>query len=144
MWKHQELSLIVLTPVLVLYMAYTSHYPSSLCWKCKRMCLLYSRRQEGLAWWLSDKESSCNAGNERDWVRSLGREDPLEESMANHSSILAWIIPWTEEPGRLQSAIGSQRVGGDWGNLALMQEVEKRNMPVRFVLNNLKFNYRRS
>ena len=35
-------------------------------------------------------------------VRSLGREDPLEEEMATHSSILAWRIPWTEEPGRLQ------------------------------------------
>ena len=43
-------------------------------------------------------------------VRSLGWEDPLEEQMATHSSILAWRIPWTEEPGRLQS-IGSQRVG---------------------------------
>ena len=39
-------------------------------------------------------------------VRSLGREDPLEEGMAIHSSILSWRIPWTEEPGRLQS-IGS-------------------------------------
>ena len=41
------------------------------------------------------------------WVRSLGQEDPLEKSMATHSSILAWRIPWTEEPGGLQS-IGSQ------------------------------------
>ena len=37
------------------------------------------------------------------WVRSPGREDPLEKKMANHSSILAWRIPWPEEPGRLQS-----------------------------------------
>ena len=37
------------------------------------------------------------------WVRSLGWEDPLERKMANHSSTLAWKIPWTEEPGRLQS-----------------------------------------
>ena len=37
------------------------------------------------------------------WVRSLGQEDPLEEEMATHSSILAWRIPWTEEPGGLQS-----------------------------------------
>ena len=37
------------------------------------------------------------------WVRSLGREDPLEKGMATHSSILAWRIPWTEEPSRLQS-----------------------------------------
>ena len=44
------------------------------------------------------------------WARSLGQEDSLEEEMATHSSILAWRIPWTEEPGGLQS-IGSQRVG---------------------------------
>ena len=46
------------------------------------------------------------------WVRSLGWEDPLEKEMATHSSILAWRIPWNEEPGRLQS-MGSQRVGHD-------------------------------
>ena len=45
-------------------------------------------------------------------VRSLGWEDPLEEGIATHSSILAWRIPWTEEPGELQS-MGSQRVGHD-------------------------------
>ena len=45
-------------------------------------------------------------------VGSLGREDPLERAMATHPSILAWKIPWTEEPGRLQS-IESQRVGRD-------------------------------
>ena len=44
------------------------------------------------------------------WVGSLGQEDPLEKGMATHSSILAWGIPWTEEPGGLQST-GSQRVG---------------------------------
>ena len=46
-------------------------------------------------------------------VRSLGWEDPLEIEMATHSSILAWRIPWTEEPCRLQS-MGSQRVGHNW------------------------------
>ena len=45
-------------------------------------------------------------------VQSLGGEDPLEEGMATHSSILAWRTPWTEEPGRLQS-LGSQRVRHD-------------------------------
>ena len=45
-------------------------------------------------------------------VRSLGQEDPLEEEMTTHSSTLAWKIPWTEEPGRLQS-MGSKRVGHD-------------------------------
>ena len=47
------------------------------------------------------------------WVQFLGREDPLEKEMATHSSILAWKIPWTEEPGGLQS-MGLQRVGHDW------------------------------
>ena len=46
-------------------------------------------------------------------VQSPGGEDPLEKEMATHSSILAWRIPWTEEPGRLQS-MGLQRVGHDW------------------------------
>ena len=46
------------------------------------------------------------------WVRSLGQEDPLEKEIAIHSSTIAWKIPWTEEPGRLQS-MGSQRVGHD-------------------------------
>ena len=45
-------------------------------------------------------------------VRSLGQEDPLEEEMTTHSSTLAWKIPWTGEPGRLQS-MGSKRVGHD-------------------------------
>ena len=46
------------------------------------------------------------------WVRSLGWEDPLEKEMATHSSILAWKVSWTEEPGGLQS-MGLQRVGHD-------------------------------
>ena len=46
------------------------------------------------------------------WVQSLGWEDPLEKEMATHSRTIAWRIPWTEEPGRLQS-MGSQRVGHD-------------------------------
>ena len=50
------------------------------------------------------------------WVQFPGWEDPLEKEMATHSSILAWRIPWTEEPGGLQS-MGSQRVGHDWVRL---------------------------
>ena len=49
-------------------------------------------------------------GMQETQVRSLGQEDPLEKEMATYSSILAWKIPWTEDPGRLQ---GSQRVGHD-------------------------------
>jgi len=59
------------------------------------------------------------------WVQSLGREDPLEKEMATHSSILAWRIPWTEEPGGQQS-IGSQRVGHD---LVAKQEIVEYSKP---------------
>ena len=59
------------------------------------------------------KESACNAG-------SLGQEDPLEKGMATHSSILAWRIPQTEKPGRIQS-MGSQRVGQDWERNTLIR-----------------------
>ena len=60
-------------------------------------------------------------------VRSLGQEDPLEEEMATHSSTLAWKIPWTEEPGRLQS-MGSQTVGHDWATswASLVAQTVKR------------------
>ena len=54
----------------------------------------------------------CGGKMQETWVRSLGREDPLEKEMATHSSTLAWKIPWTEEHGRLQS-MGLQRVGHD-------------------------------
>ena len=47
------------------------------------------------------------------WVQSLGQKDPLEKEIATHSRILAWEIPWTEEPGKLQF-MGSQRVRHDW------------------------------
>ena len=54
----------------------------------------------------------ANAGDAKEPGLIPGREDPLEKEMAIHSSILAWEIPWTEEPGGLQS-IGSQRMGHD-------------------------------
>ena len=75
-------------------------------------------------------------------VWSLGQEAPLEEGMATHSSILAWRISWTEEPGELQSK-GLQRVGQDWSNLACMH-ILLRNANHRgnlqeesFILNDL-------
>ena len=63
----------------------------------------------GLPWWLSGKEPPADAGNAG---LIPGEEDPLEKEVATHSRILAWKIPWTEEPGRPQS-IGWQRVGHD-------------------------------
>ena len=53
------------------------------------------------------KNVSASAGDRRDMRQSLGWKDPLDEEIASHSSILAWRIPWTEEPGGLQS-MGSQ------------------------------------
>ena len=59
------------------------------------------------------KNVPANAGDIRDWAWSLNQGDPLEKGMATHSSTLTWRIPWTEEPGRLQS-MESQSVGHDW------------------------------
>ena len=58
------------------------------------------------------KNLPASAGDGRRQVQSLGQKDPLEEEMATQSSILAWIIPWMEEPGELQS-MGLLRVGHD-------------------------------
>ena len=55
-------------------------------------------------------------------VQSLGWENPLEKKMATHPSILAWGIPWTEEPGGLQS-LGSQRVGREWYNMLVNEQL---------------------
>ena len=69
----------------------------------------------GISQWASlvDKRVKCLPVMQETQVWSLGQEDPLEKEMATHSSILAWRIQWTEEPGRLQPT-GSQRVGHDW------------------------------
>ena len=63
------------------------------------------------------------------WIQSLGQEDPLEEGMATHSSILAWRIPWTEEPGGLQP-MGSQRVGQDWVTNTSRYQLTKSSQPL--------------
>ena len=74
-------------------------------------------------------------------VRSLGQQDPLEEGMETHSSILAWRIPMTEEPGGLQS-MGSQRVWHDWASMHEAQvpgceRIERKNIWWHVVLNML-------
>ena len=66
-------------------------------------------KKTGFPGGLDGKASACNA---RDLDSILGREDPLEKETATHSSTLAWRIPWTQEPGGLQS-MGSQTVGHD-------------------------------
>ena len=67
----------------------------------------------GLPWCLLASDSIESACNEGDLGSIPGQENPLEKEMATHSSILAWRIPQTEEPGGLQS-MGSQRIGHDW------------------------------
>ena len=64
------------------------------------------------------KNLPANTGILKNMAQSLDQDDPLEEGMATHSSILAWRIPWTEEPGGLQS-IGLQKVRHDCSDLAL-------------------------
>ena len=71
-------------------------------------------------------------------IESLGQEDPLEKEMATHSSTLAWKIPWTEEPSRLQS-MGSQRVGHDWvTSLHFTNKNEKKKKPFTTTLVGLE------
>ena len=72
------------------------------------------------------------------WVRFLGREDPLEKEMAIHSSTLAWKIPWTEEPDRLQS-MGLQRVGHDWATS--LHFVNILNIMIKNIIKLLKLDY---
>ena len=68
--------------------------------------LLFPSTSQVVQWWIICLPVQKT---QETWVRSLGLEDPLEKEMATHSSILVWEVPWTEEPGRLQS-MGSQRV----------------------------------
>ena len=86
----------------------------------------------GLSGGASGKEPACQCRRLSEMqVQSLGQEDPLKEEMATHSSILAWRVPWTEEPGVLQS-IGSQRVGHHWSKSAGMHYLwEEKNRGLR-------------
>ena len=79
----------------------------ALCFETKVLCIPLSMAS------LVAQTVKCLPTVRETWVRSLSREDPLEKEMATHSSILAWRIPWTEDPGRLQS-MRSERVGHDW------------------------------
>ena len=66
----------------------------------------YNSSVEGFPGGISSKEPTCQCGRQETRLQSLDREDPLEKGMATHSSILAWRIPWTEEPGGLYSLQG--------------------------------------
>ena len=83
--------------------------PRSLLSPSPNVSLIWDQCQQHCAsLWLSGKESSCGFFMWETWVQFLGWEDPLEEGMTSQGSILAWRIPWTEEPGGLQS-IGLQK-----------------------------------
>ena len=84
--------------------------PLGLLWSfiISQFHLLMQREGNWLPWWLRRICLQCGR-----LVWSLGREDPLEKEMATHSSSLAWKIPWTEEPGRLQP-MESQRIEYNW------------------------------
>ena len=90
--------------------------PACQCRRCKRHRFdPWIRKiplEEGMASLVAQRVKNLPPMQET-WVWSPGQEDPLEEEMATHSSILAWEIPWTEEPGGLQS-MELQRVGRDW------------------------------
>ena len=75
------------------------------------------------------KESACTQEIQADASSILGQEDPLEDGKANQSSILAWRIPWTEEPGGPQ-AIGSQRIRHSWSNWAHTHTQCKERCPL--------------
>ena len=77
------------------------------------------------------KNLPARARNRRDSGVILGWEDPLEKGVTNHSNILAWRIPWTDEPWGLQS-LGSLRVGHDWSDLACMRAQHLRWQGKRF------------
>ena len=80
----------------------------------------------------------CLPAMQETWVRSLGHKDPPEKEMATHSSILAWRIPWMEEPGKLQPT-GSQRVGHEiifhTQNIALFQKTKNchKSLPLNII-----------
>ena len=93
--------------------------------------------QRGFPGGASGKQSTCQCRRcKRHRFSSLHWKDPLEEDMATQSSILAWRIPWSEEPGGLWS-VGSQRVGHDWSNLARMHTYILRMPPASHRKKNL-------
>ena len=101
---------------------YLLHLGYLVCWHCCNN--LYSSNDRAS---LVAQRLKHLPGMRETQVRSLGQEDPLEKEMATHSSTLAWRIPWTEEPGRLQS-MGSQRVGHDWATSLSLSMTRKPGM----------------
>ena len=78
------------------------------------------------------KNPSASAGDAKTWVWSPGQEDSLEKEIATCSNILAWKVPWTEEPGRLQS-MGSQRVRPNWAHISYIAPTQRSQIKLRMV-----------
>ena len=81
------------------------------------------------------KNPLANVGDAREWVRSLGQEDPLEKGMATHSSVLAWGIPWTVEPGGLQSTASQKSWAelSDWAHAVITDNAPSSPFPMGHV-----------
>ena len=114
-------------------MLFTRNYHNTICQ------LAITPKPNRFPRWLRGKKFTCTLQELQDtWVRYLGPEDPLEKGMATHSSVLAWRIPWTEEPGRLQP-IESQRVRQDWSDWARMHKqykiIKKKQNTRRYMCN---------
>ena len=107
-------------PILKSQYVYTVYYKTQQnfwIWSLSSKSFKVECRDQRLPQWLSCKECACNAGDAI--LIPLGWKDPRLKYIATHPSILAWRIPWTEEPGGLQF-IKSQRVRHDWSNIAGM------------------------
>ena len=113
------------------------------CWTAQTYVLVVSDVRRALIevkFWHSlggvvAQRLKCLPAMRETWVRSLGWEDPLEKDMATHSSILAWEIPWTEEPGGLHS-MGSQRVIHDWATSLHFTSESGRSWELRMWINH--------
>ena len=101
----------------------------------KKNCPLFS--QLILGFLASSVESISVPYIQVHWLKSMGWEDPLEKGMAIHSSIPAWRIPWTEEPGGIRF-MGSQRVGHDWSNSAHRHDWNQTPLNTIFSLSQLE------
>ena len=98
----------------------THRRQSRSCW----LCILYVLSGWGIPGGASDKEPSCQYKRHETWVLSLSREDPLEEGIATHSSVLAWRIVWTKEPDGPQ-CMGLQTVGCDLASMQVLEQTTK-------------------
>ena len=98
----------------------------------------------GFPQWCSGKDPPATQQTQETWVWSLGWEDPLEEDLATHSSILAWKIPWTEEPSRGAHvtlwSMRLQKVRHDWSNWAQMHKLSINSSSL-WVVSYINWNY---